>query len=254
MQDLINFFEIQTDKKIKILKYKNQDLKNNQNLVTFDHKTYIIEIDDKLSFNNVKGYYYIIYQQNLEFKNLRKILHNLYEDVNIFEYNNYLILNSNNSLDINLSTPQIIESETYTTTYVAYLGKINDIHTFNFRLSILDELLSSLKTETNLNKFITLHDLSVYKAIELIGKEKSFIDLIDFPKIKNMDENLLHTGISFIENDLNISKTSSHLFLHRNTLIYRLDKIKEILELDLKNFKHSFIFYLSIKSYFASKL
>ncbi|MPM74597.1 hypothetical protein SDC9_121585 [bioreactor metagenome] len=68
-----------------------------------------------------------------------------------------------------------------------------------------------------------------------------------------MDKNLLHTGISFIENDLNISKTSSYLFLHRNTLIYRLEKIKEILGLDIKTFKDAFIFYISIKSYFISK-
>jgi len=63
-----------------------------------------------------------------------------------------------------------------------------------------------------------------------------------------MDESLLTTGIKFIENDLNISKTSSVLFLHRNTLIYRLEKIKECLNLDLKNFRDAFIFYLSVKS------
>ena len=67
--------------------------------------------------------------------------------------------------------------------------------------------------------------------------------------IKNIDKNLLTTGINFIENDLNISKTSNMLFLHRNTLIYRLEKIKEYLNLDLKNFKDAFIFYLSVKSF-----
>ena len=70
-----------------------------------------------------------------------------------------------------------------------------------------------------------------------------------FENIKNIDENLLSTGIHFIENGLNISKTSSILFLHRNTLIYRLEKIKECLNLDLKNFKDAFIFYLSVKSF-----
>jgi DNA-binding PucR family transcriptional regulator len=65
-----------------------------------------------------------------------------------------------------------------------------------------------------------------------------------------MDENLLTTGLNFIENGLNISKTSNILFLHRNTLIYRLEKIKEQLNLDLKNFKDAFVFYLSVKSFF----
>ena len=253
MQNLIAFFEKETNKKINIFEYSNQILKNNQQIVTFNDKTYIIQMDDKFVLNNISGHFYLIYQQNLEFDNLKRILDNLYENINIFEYNQYLILNSNEILDIDLSTPEIIESETYSKTYIAYLGKINNIDIFNFRLSILDEVLSLLNVGTNLSKFITLHDLTIYKAISLIGKEKSFYSLIDFESIKNMDENLLHTGLSFIENDLNISKTSSYLFLHRNTLIYRLEKIKELLGLDLKTFKDSFVFYLSIKSHFASK-
>ena len=73
--------------------------------------------------------------------------------------------------------------------------------------------------------------------------------MIKFDIIKNMDKTLLTTGINFVENGLNISKTSSILFLHRNTLIYRLEKIKEYLNLDLKNFKDAFVFYLSVKSF-----
>lgn len=254
MQNLVEFFEKETNKKINIFEYSYQSLTSDQKIVTFNNKTYIIEMKDKFVFNNISGHFYLIHQQNLEFDNLKRILDNLYEGINIFEYNQYVILNSNNVLDIDCSTPEVIESETYSNTYIAYLGKINDIDIFNLRLSILDEILPLLNIGTNLSKFITLHDLTIYKAISLIGKEKYFYNLIDFESIKNMDENLLHTGIIFIENDLNISKTSSSLFLHRNTLIYRLEKIKEVLGLDLKTFKDSFVFYLSIKSHFASKL
>lgn len=254
MQNLIDLFEKETNKKINIFQYNNQILKNNQHIVTFNNKTYIVQMDDKFILNNVSGYFYLIYQQNLEFNNLKRILSNLYEDVNIFEYNQYLILNSTEILDIDFSTTEIIESETYCTTYIAYLDKINSIDIFNFRVSALDEVISLLNTGTNLNKFMTLHDLTIYKAVSLIGKEKCCHSLIDFDSIKNMDENLLHTGVKFIENDLNISKTSSSLFLHRNTLIYRLEKIKEILGLDLKTFKDSFVFYLSIKSYLTTNL
>ncbi|WP_131081923.1 PucR family transcriptional regulator, partial [Clostridioides difficile] len=71
--------------------------------------------------------------------------------------------------------------------------------------------------------------------------------LIDFNKIKS------YTGLKFINNDLNISKTSTSMFLHRNTLVYRLEKINEILGFDLKNFENAMIFYLSVKSYFLYK-
>ena len=52
-------------------------------------------------------------QQNLDFDSLKNILNNLYEDVQIYNYNNYLLLVSDDILDIDCSTPTIIESETY---------------------------------------------------------------------------------------------------------------------------------------------
>ncbi|WP_242824148.1 PucR family transcriptional regulator [[Clostridium] dakarense] len=178
----------------------------------------------------------------------------MYEDISIFEHKRYFIVNSKNKLDIDESTPEIIESETYRNTYIAYIGKIDNLETFNNRISILDEVFPLIINDTYSKKFLDLHDLTIYKIINLIGNENFYNNLIDFESIKNMDENLLYTGINFIENDFNITKTSNSLFLHRNTLIYRLEKIKEILNLDLKNFRDSFVFYLSIKSYLTYHL
>ena len=42
---------------------------------------------------------------------------------------------------------------------------------------------------------------------------------------------------SFFENNLNISETSRNTFVHRNTLVYRLDKIQKITGLDVRNFE-----------------
>ncbi|MCR8744974.1 PucR family transcriptional regulator [Romboutsia lituseburensis] len=253
MQNLIEFFENETNKKINIFKYSNQKLKSNQKLVNFNNDIYVIDIQEKFIFDNPNGYFYIIYQQNLDFENLKRVLDNLYDDIEIFEYEKFALLNSSNELDINFSTPGIIESETYTNTLITYIGKINSIEIFNTRISIFKDVIPFLNNSSSVHKFINLNDLAIHKAITLISSEKSFCSLIDFQSIKTMDKNLLHTGISFIENDLNISKTSSYLFLHRNTLIYRLEKIKEILGLDIKTFKDAFIFYISIKSYFISK-
>ncbi|HBG1319748.1 TPA: helix-turn-helix domain-containing protein, partial [Clostridioides difficile] len=103
------------------------------------------------------------------------------------------------------------------------------------------------------NKFLNLFDLIRYKTLDLINEDNILNKLIDFNKIKSIDEELLYTGIKFINNDLNISKTSTSMFLHRNTLVYRLEKINEILGFDLKNFENAMIFYLSVKSYFLYK-
>lgn len=253
MQDLIQFIQDKTNKKIIFSKYKNQPLNKNQTLVTFDNNSYLIEMIDNFDIEQANGYFYLFYQQVLDFENLKRILYNLYEDIYIFEYNNYLIINSNYELDINYSTPEIIESETYTCTYISNLGKIDNIEIFKHRVSIFSQILTTFNENMKINKYITLNNLIIYKLITLLKKEKSILNLIDYQSIKNIDDNLLLTGISFIENDLNISKTSSILFLHRNTLIYRLEKIKEILNLDLKNFKDSLIFYLIIKSYLSYK-
>ncbi len=56
------------------------------------------------------------------------------------------------------------------------------------------------------------------------------------------DPDLANTAEQFLENDLNTSETSRALFLHRNTLMYRLDKIKRITGLDLKNFSDAVTF------------
>ena len=56
------------------------------------------------------------------------------------------------------------------------------------------------------------------------------------------DRELAVTAEQFLENDLNVSETSRALFLHRNTLMYRLEKIKRITGLDLKNFSDAVTF------------
>ena len=56
------------------------------------------------------------------------------------------------------------------------------------------------------------------------------------------DHDLAVTAEQFLENNLNVSQTSRALFLHRNTLMYRLDKIKRITGLDIKNFSDAVTF------------
>jgi carbohydrate diacid regulator len=50
----------------------------------------------------------------------------------------------------------------------------------------------------------------------------------------------------FFENNLNVSETSRQLFIHRNTLVYRLDKIQKNTELDLRNFEDAIAFKIAL--------
>ena len=56
------------------------------------------------------------------------------------------------------------------------------------------------------------------------------------------DEELMRTAEVFLKRDLNLSETARELYVHRNTLIYRLDRIERITGLNIRNFKDAFTF------------
>ena len=58
------------------------------------------------------------------------------------------------------------------------------------------------------------------------------------------DEELMDTAEEFMKNSLNISETSRNMYIHRNTLIYRLDKIEKEMGLNLRNFSDAITFRL----------
>ena len=57
-----------------------------------------------------------------------------------------------------------------------------------------------------------------------------------------LSDELLETVRIFFQNDLNLTAASKQLFIHRNTLNYRLDKIKKVFGLDLRTFQDAVIF------------
>jgi len=73
--------------------------------------------------------------------------------------------------------------------------------------------------------------------------------------IETLDKETLQTIQVFFENNLNVSETSRKLFVHRNTLVYRLDKIKKLTGLDLRQFDHAITFKvaLMVRRYLTAK-
>ena len=72
--------------------------------------------------------------------------------------------------------------------------------------------------------------------------------------IDQLDQETLFTIQRFFENNLTVSETSRGLFVHRNTLVYRLEKIKKLTGLDLREFDHAIVFKvaLMVKKYLNS--
>lgn len=72
--------------------------------------------------------------------------------------------------------------------------------------------------------------------------------------LETLDEDTLETINKFFENNLNVSETSRKLYVHRNTLVYRLEKIKKLTGLDLREFDHAIVFKVAmmVKQYLDS--
>lgn len=64
--------------------------------------------------------------------------------------------------------------------------------------------------------------------------------------IETLDQETLFTIQRFFENNLNVSETSRKLFVHRNTLVYRLEKIKKLTGLDLREFDDAIVFKVAL--------
>ena len=73
--------------------------------------------------------------------------------------------------------------------------------------------------------------------------------------IDSLDKETLFTINKFFENNLVLSETARKLFVHRNTLVYRLEKIKKLTGLDLREFDDAITFKvaLMVKKYLASR-
>ena len=63
----------------------------------------------------------------------------------------------------------------------------------------------------------------------------------------DFDEETLATINKFFENSLNVSETSRQLYIHRNTLVYRLDKLQKSTGLDLRVFEDAITFKIALR-------
>ena len=76
---------------------------------------------------------------------------------------------------------------------------------------------------------------------------KMFIkEIFDGRSPDDFDEEILTTINKFFENSLNVSETSRQLYIHRNTLVYRLDKLQKSTGLDLRVFEDAITFKIAL--------
>ena len=152
----------------------------------------------------------------------------LKDDAVIF-FHNYDNINDINDLMMSLGSELVID-------ILGYTSMVNSKEKLNVELAIASDLLNNFKTGMYDIRKILLHS-------NLISNKKAILDYI--LSDTGIDERFI---LDFIEADLNVSKASKLMYVHRNTLIYKLDKFKELTGFDLKCFKDAFVLYNLIEN------
>ncbi len=94
-----------------------------------------------------------------------------------------------------------------------------------------------------------VHSYREYLLVKMLedipeGRLKEYMDQLQIGNAEDIlsDEEMTETAEEFLENSLNVSETSRNLFMHRNTLMYRLDKIERATGLNIRNFSDAVTF------------
>ena len=94
------------------------------------------------------------------------------------------------------------------------------------------------------NRIFSYQDLGLGRLLYNISSEECkafFGKRLSEAAFRELDEETIHTLNVFFENDLSIAETSRQLFLHRNSLIYKLDKFQSATGLDVRKFRDATI-------------
>ncbi|CAH2713095.1 Purine catabolism regulatory protein [Neobacillus rhizosphaerae] len=148
----------------------------------------------------------------------------------------------------------ILVKQIKNTTYLIGIGRqyetINSLHKSFSEANESIRLMQKFNDRGGVSHF---EDHSIYHFLDSNIKDMELEDFFMKRLGKIYEHDQLHgTGYiitleNYFLNNLNISETAKAMFLHRNTLIYRIEKIKEILNSDLKNSEELLQIQLALK-------
>ncbi|MCH4890889.1 hypothetical protein EZV73_25135 [Acidaminobacter sp. JC074] len=147
-----------------------------------------------------------------------------------------LIVNENESI-----TPENVighlEAEAMISAKVYVGPSVNAIEDLKTAYEKTQQLISlSVK---NTDRIIRFKDVLYLKVLHHLSEENKVSLMEDYLKIypvHQLNEELIETIYGFFNHNLNVTDTANALFLHRNTLVYRLNKILQLTNLDIKQF------------------
>ncbi len=155
------------------------------------------------------------------------------------------------------TSPKLSIQKNYTKKTTEYKGitytLITDEEYINLLTCLLESRLDNIIFKKN-SSIINLLDekrelifensrLSVEELIDSIAEKRKDERVNDFNfALSKLDNEMIRTIEVFFKCGLNLSEAAKELYIHRNTLIYRLDKIQKITSYDIREFNNAMIF------------
>lgn len=144
---------------------------------------------------------------------------------------------------------EMLQSEGEEDVHVAYGTIVNDIKEVSKSYKEAKLALDVGKIFFNEKDIIAYNTLGIGRLIYQLPIPlcKMFIrEIFEGKSPDDFDEETLTTINKFFENSLNVSETSRQLYIHRNTLVYRLDKLQKSTGLDLRVFEDAITFKIAL--------
>ena len=143
----------------------------------------------------------------------------------------------------------MLNTEAMSTVHVAYGTIVNEIKEVSRSYKEAKMALDVGKIFYGNRNIIAYSNLGIGRLIYQLPIPlcKMFIkEIFDNKSPDEFDEETLVTINKFFENSLNVSETSRQLYIHRNTLVYRLDKLQKSTGLDLRVFEDAITFKIAL--------
>jgi carbohydrate diacid regulator len=143
----------------------------------------------------------------------------------------------------------MLNTEAMTKVHVAYGTIVNEIKDVSRSYKEAKMALDVGKIFYSGRNVVAYNNLGIGRLIYQLPMPlcKMFIkEIFEGKSPDDFDEETLTTINKFFENSLNVSETSRQLYIHRNTLVYRLDKLQKSTNLDLRVFEDAITFKIAL--------
>ena len=147
------------------------------------------------------------------------------------------------------SVLDVLHTEAMTRIKVAYGNIVNEIKEVSRSYKEAKMAMDVGKIFYPDNNIVAYNKLGIGRLIYQLPLPlcKMFIkEIFENRSPDEFDEETLTTINKFFENSLNVSETSRQLYIHRNTLVYRLDKLQKSTNLDLRVFEDAITFKIAL--------